>query len=518
MKRIRLWSLFCILLLALGLTGCGADLNTFTWRVDAVPVNLDPQLAVSSEDVTAVMHLFRGLMRLDASGEPQPDAAESWTVSEDGKVYTFTLKEDLEWVWYRQRNQDYLRAVTAEDYVYGFQRVFDPETGSPYADDFSCIAGSEAVREGRADPSTLGVEAVDERTVRITLETADPEFLTKLCLPGAMPCNREFFDSTEGSYGLSSSSVMGNGPFYLYNWTSEGLFLRRSTSGSAINNLRLVLRDPEDTTSPADRVRDGSSGAELSDTAAEDLAQIAYTSRTWGLLFNCSGEDNPLANVSVRQALASAATDADLTLPSGCEPAQGLIPPSVNYAGESYRTAVGSALFTASDPVALYQQGMAELGQTTLRSISILAPEGSDYTQLVGAINARWQQLFACFFTVRQLPQEEYQAALASGDYQIALASLEPSSSALLDLPARFDGELAGFFDSGVHAMLTSLQAEPERVNAQTVLALEKAILNAAPFAPLYCQQQYLLVDPTVQGLGFSPFGPTVDLTAATRP
>ena len=153
-----------------------------------------------------------------------------------------------------------------------------------------------------------------------------------------------------------------------------------------------------------------------------------------------------------------------------------------------------------------------------VKTISILAPEGSDYTQLVGAINARWQQLFACFFTVRQLPQEEYQAALASGDYQIALASLEPSSSALLDLPSRFDGELAGFSDSGVHAMLASLQAEPERVNAQTVLALEKAILNAAPFAPLYCQQQYLLVDPTVQGLGFSPFGPTVDLTAATRP
>ena len=518
MRLTRHICLFCIGVLALVLTGCSADLNTFTWRVEAVPANLDPQLAVNSEDVTAVTHLFRGLMRLDQAGDPQPDAAESWMVSADGKEYTFTLKEGLEWVWYRQRNQEFLREVTAEDYVYAFQRVFDPGTGSPYADDFSCIAGGQAVLEGRASPDTLGVQAVDARTVRFTLETADPDFLTKLCLPGAMPCNREFFASTEGSYGLASSNVMGNGPFYLYNWTSDGLFLRRDADGSAINNLRLVLQDPEDTATPADRVRDGSSSAELSDTPAEDLAQIAYTSRTWGLLFNCSGEDNPLANVSVRQALASAATDADLTLPSGCEPAQGLIPPSVNYAGESYRTAVGSALFTASDPVALYQQGMAELGQTTLRSISILAPEGSDYTQLVGAINARWQQLFACFFTVRQLPQEEYQAALASGDYQIALASLEPSSSALLDLPSRFDGELAGFSDSGVHAMLASLQAEPERVNAQTVLALEKAILNAAPFAPLYCQQQYLLVDPTVQGLGFSPFGPTVDLTAATRP
>ncbi len=517
MKFIRLICLFCIGSLALGLAGCGADLNTFTWRVEAVPANLDPQLAVSSEDVTAVTHLFRGLMRLDAAGDPQPDAAESWTVSDDGKVYTFTLKEGLAWIWYRQRSQDFLRDVTAADYVYAFQRVFDPETGSPYADDFSGISGSQAVLEGRAAPDTLGVEAPDERTVRFTLDAADPDFLAKLCLPGAMPCNREFFASTEGSYGLGVSTVMGNGPFYLYNWTTEGLFLRRDASDSAINNLRLVLRDTEDTAAPADRVRDGSSSAELSDAPAEDLAQIPYSSRTWGLLFNCGGEGNALANTAVRQALAAAALDAEMTFPEGCEPAQGLIPPAVNYAGASYRETVGSALFSTSDPTGLYQQGMTELGLTTLRNISILAPEGSVYTQLIGTINARWQQLFACYFTVRQLPQEEYLAALAGGDYQIALVSLEPASASLLDLPARFDGELAGFYSDGVHAALTALLREPERINAQTVLTLEKAILSEAPFVPLYCQRQYLLVDPSVEGLAFSPFGPTVDVSGAAR-
>ena len=516
MKRTGLWSLFSILLLALGLAGCGsADLNTFTWRVDAVPANLDPQLAVASEDVTAVLHLFRGLMRLDENGEPQPDAAESWTVSEDGRVYAFTLREDLEWVWYRQRSQDCLRAVTAEDFVYGFQRVFDPETGSPYAEEFSCIRNGLAVREGRADPASLGVEAVDERTVRITLDAADPDFLARLCLPGAMPCNREFFAGTEGSYGLTATTVMGNGPFYLYNWTSEGLFLRRNGDGAAINNLRLVLRDPENATPAADLVRGGSSHAELSDSPAEGLGQIEYSSRTWGLLFRC--DEGALANTAVRQALAAAALAVQPDLAEGCDRAEGLIPPSVTYAGESYREAAGSALPVVSDPAALYQQGMAELGQTTLRNISILAPEGSYYTQLVGQINARWQQLFACYCTVRQLPAEEYQAALDSGGYQIALAALEPSTSALLDLPARFDGQLAGFSDSGVHAALADLQAEPERVNVQTVLALEKQLLAAAPFAPLYCQRQYLLVDPTVEGLVFSPFGPTIDVTGATR-
>ncbi len=517
MRLTRHICLFCIGVLALVLTGCSADLNTFTWRVEAVPANLDPQLAVNSEDVTAVTHLFRGLMRLDQAGDPQPDAAESWTVSADGKEYTFTLKEGLEWVWYRQRNQEFLREVTAEDYVYAFQRVFDPGTGSPYADDFSCIAGGQAVLEGRASPDTLGVQAVDARTVRFTLETADPDFLTKLCLPGAMPCNREFFASTEGSYGLASSNAMGNGPFYLYNWTSDGLFLRRDADGSAINNLRLVLQDPEDTATPADRVRDGSSSAELSDTPAEDLAQIAYTSRTWGLLFQCGGANNPLANTAVRQALAAAAVQTELALPEGCQRAEGLIPPSVNYAGASYRETVGSALPAVSDPAALYQQGMLELGQTTLRNISILAPEGSEYTQLIGTINARWQQLFGCYCTVRQLPQEEYLAAVAGGDYQIALAALEPASASLLDLPARFDGELTGFYSDGVHAALAALESEPERISAQTVLTLEKAILNEAPFAPLYCQAQYLLLDPTVEGLAFSPFGPTVDVSGATR-
>ena len=81
-------------LAALCLTGCGSQIE-FTWAMERVPGNLDPQLAWESPELIAVTNLYSGLFRLDDEGEPVPDCAESYTVSEDGLTYTFTLKEGL---------------------------------------------------------------------------------------------------------------------------------------------------------------------------------------------------------------------------------------------------------------------------------------------------------------------------------------------------------------------------------------------------------------------------------------
>ncbi|EJW90255.1 ABC transporter, substrate-binding protein, partial [gut metagenome] len=78
----------------LSLTGCGSPVS-FTWLVDQVPDNLDPQLTFRGSDLTAVYNLYSGLVRLDEEGIPQPECAESWEISPDGLTYTFHLKENL---------------------------------------------------------------------------------------------------------------------------------------------------------------------------------------------------------------------------------------------------------------------------------------------------------------------------------------------------------------------------------------------------------------------------------------
>ena len=181
---------------ALAMAGCtaGSGVNSFTWFVEDIPANLDPQIASAPEDVLACKNLYGGLVRLDAGGQPQPDLAERWTVSPDGLTYTFTLKPGLTYRASRGEQTDY--AITAEDFVYAFQRMFSAGTGSPYAVEFAAIEGGSAVLAGLAGPEALGVKASGDGTVVFTLSEPDDDFLRKLALPGAMPCDEGFFAFT----------------------------------------------------------------------------------------------------------------------------------------------------------------------------------------------------------------------------------------------------------------------------------------------------------------------------------
>ena len=239
-RFLRMTAVVLVAAFAFLLTGCGGSSasTSFTWFVDNIPANLDPQVATKAEDVIACENLYGGLVRRNASGELVPDLCERWEISSDGLTYTFYLKSGLTYTGTKGAATDY--AITAEDFVYAFRRVFDPQTASPYAVEFSAIQNSAAVLDGTADPGTLGVSAIGELTLVFRLSERDDTFLSKLTLPGAMPCDEAFFESTRGTYGLSSTSTLSSGSFYIYNWTASGLFLRRSAASPLVNNLRLV--------------------------------------------------------------------------------------------------------------------------------------------------------------------------------------------------------------------------------------------------------------------------------------
>lgn len=190
------------------LTGCGGSSSaaSFTWFVDTIPTNLDPQVASAASDVIACENLYSGLVRKNSDGEIVPDLAESWTVSPDGKTYTFQLKDGLTYRAVKGASTDY--AITAEDFVFAFRRIFQPQTNSPYAVEFSALENSAAVLAGEADASTLGVSASGPLTLVFRLSEKDDNFLAKLTLPGAMPCDEEFFDSTRGTYGLTAKTTL----------------------------------------------------------------------------------------------------------------------------------------------------------------------------------------------------------------------------------------------------------------------------------------------------------------------
>ena len=514
-------------LAALCLTGCGSQIEC-TWPMDRVPTNLDPQLAAESPELIAVTNLYSGLFRLDENGQPQPDCAAAYTVSSDGLTYTFTLKEGLAYTQNRgQAAEDY--PLTAADFVFALRRVFRAETNSPYTDTYAAIANSAAVLAGQLGEEQLGVSAPDAQTLVIRLDSPDPQLLYKLSLPGAMPCNQAFFESTQGAYGLSRAATLGNGSFYVYNWNDNGLFLRRAANGDAVTALRLVRNATADSVAGSSSggaagaaplqgqalVTEGGATAALSEQlSADGLTAIPYTATTWSLVFNCAA--SPFSSQQVRGALAASAAGAEAQLPAGFEAADGLIPPAVTVQGEPYRQAVGKVSGAFGEPLALCRAGFEQLGLKRFPSVTLLVPEGADYLRLAEAVNQQWQKdlgAFSAYFSLRQLPLEQLQAQVEAGNYQIALLPLSPRTDSALELLRTAD--VTGWDDAAYQGQIAALAADGGHT-AEELAAAERALLDGASVVPLWYQTKALLVQPQVEGLVFRPFGPVLDLTWAT--
>lgn len=501
------------------LTGCsgGSGAASFTWFVDTIPANLDPQVVSAAPDVIACENLYGGLVRKNADGEIVPNLCESWTVSPDGRTYTFAIKDGLTYTAAKGTATDY--SITAEDFVFAFRRIFQAQTGSPYAVEFSAIENSAAVLDGTADPSTLGVSASGPLTLVFRLSEKDDNFLAKLTLPGAMPCDEEFFNSTRGTYGLNASSTLSSGSFYIYNWTASGLFLRRAPSGNLIDSLRLVQNTNSAGQSAAELIANEKCSAAPDDTAAPTtLTSLSYSDTTWSLLFNCS---SVFASTELRQALASAARGA-AEVPDGglYAAANGLVPGGLTVDGMNYRDTAGDVTPAAVDARALYLTARQTLTTSDFNKVSLMVPAGSGVTSAAEEINGVWQKEFSLFFSVEEVDEETFAKRLAEGDYTIALAPISAEGGSVYNMLNQFTaagGGLTGYADS---LYATQLQASAQATGSSRCRLLgdcERQLLSDAVAVPLFAQQKRLLIAPGIQNLIFDPFGPVLDLTYTTK-
>ena len=503
------------------LTGCGGSSGTssFTWFVDNIPTNLDPQVATKAEDVIACENLYGGLVRRNADGELVPDLCEKWSVSADGLTYTFTLKSGLTYTGAKGAATDY--AITAEDFVFAFRRIFRAQTASPYAVEFSAIENSAAVLDGELPESALGVSASGELTLVIRLSEKDDNFLAKLTLPGAMPCDEAFFESTKGTYGLTTASTLASGSFYIYNWTANGLFLRRSVSAPLIGSLRLVQNTSNSGKSAAQLIADEKCSAAPDDTGeTTSLRSISYSDTTWALLFN-STEDSVFANESLRQALAALALQNVEVPASGLyTAAEGLVPDGLTVDGTDYRAAAKNPLPVIADPRGLYMEARQGMSSSDFAGVTILLPKEAGLTELAEQINSAWQKDFSLFFSIEEVPQDEFDARIAAGNYTIALAPIRAEGGSVYQMLQQFSAEggaLTGYSDP----LYTQRLAESARQTGSARCALlaecERQLLQSCTVVPLLAQQKRLLIADGIEGLVFDPFVPVLDLTYAQK-
>jgi oligopeptide transport system substrate-binding protein len=190
------------------------------------PDSLDPHRARSTEAMMVLRDVFECLTRLDAKAAPAPGAAEKWTVSDDGLVYTFTLRPNLRW-----SNGE---PTVAEDFVAGLRRLVDPATASQYAQVVDVIRNAPDIVAGKQPVSALGAVAPDERTVVITLSTPAPYLPGLLAHPSTGPLHRPSFEQHGDRFARAGTQV-SNGAFVLEEWLQNS-FIRAKRNTHYWNN------------------------------------------------------------------------------------------------------------------------------------------------------------------------------------------------------------------------------------------------------------------------------------------
>ena len=187
-------------------TAAGGTLNIM---LETEVQSLDPQIATDGTSFEVIADYTDGLMQMDADGAAVPALAETYDISEDGKTYTFHLR-DAKW-----SNGD---AVTAADFVFGWQRAVDPANASEYSymlSDIGQVVNAAEIIAGEKPVTDLGVTAVDEKTLEVQLNVPVSYFLSLMYFPTFYPVNEAFFNTCKDTFGTSPDTVLSNGAFIM---------------------------------------------------------------------------------------------------------------------------------------------------------------------------------------------------------------------------------------------------------------------------------------------------------------
>jgi len=208
MRRLLFFFSLCLFASALQLYPPAEARAEMVWHRGEVgdPGSLDPHKATTVIEGNVLSELYEGLVTHDMKGEIRPGVSDSWSASPDGLVYTFQLRSDAKW-----SNGD---KVVAGDFVYAFRRLMAPATGAEYANILYTLKNAEKVNKGQLPVEALGVRALNDDELEITLEQKVPYIIAQLAHLTAKPLHQKSIEAY-GSDFVRPEHMVTNGPFML---------------------------------------------------------------------------------------------------------------------------------------------------------------------------------------------------------------------------------------------------------------------------------------------------------------
>lgn len=534
-RRILAAALCCLII---SMTGCfekdGSD-GVIKYDIAYNPGSLDPQTAEDDASTLIISSLYTGLFRVEPDGSLSSGIAEDYIVSDDGLTYQFKLSNSYYWT----DVNGFDAVCTAQDFVFGFQRLFDPNTRAPRASEYFCIKNSRAINTGvLSDMSKLGVTATGDFELTITLEYPDPQLPVLLTEAPAMPCNEEYFIASQGRYGLSGNTTPSNGAFYLRSWDydpytitdNNHLILRRHAKNNETNKvypsgLNFFIEGDEDF------VDDFVSGVISCIAVTEEQRELIkgdkitvqeYDAITVGLLFNRNYE--LFKNTGFRRALASLIDREKLSQTvTDHTTAYAIVPGEVTLLDTSYREYAGEKMtpeYSTEKAQQYYSSALSSLDRNLFSGARIIMRDDSAAASMISVIMQEWQREFGLYCVVETLSESDFNARLSSGDYEIAVQDLTGSTNSpsayLQCFTSGGTGNYSGYSSTEVTQLINSAQRAADlQTSADLYKQAEQTVIDDAIFIPLYYKNEYFYINKDFADISYNPFNKTVDFTQA---
>ena len=481
-----------------------AEEMVLTFNVGTEPETMDVHLSTGVPEATIMLQIYDGLTRLNAESIPELALAESVDVSEDGLVYTFNLRDGLVY-----SNGD---PLTAEDFVFSWKRALDPELAADYAYMLYYIKGAEAYNTGEGSADDVMVEALDEKTLQVTLEAPTPFFMSLVAFKTYYPLHRATVEADSEGWHLSADTIIGNGPFKMVSWAQGQMeFVPNENywDKDAVILDRLVFTMVENESTELTMFETGEidfthtvPGQEIPRLEATGELKILPYLGTYYYIFQV--EKPPLDDINVRKAL-TMAIDREAIVTNvtqgGQLPAFAYVPPGIPEVDGSDFRANGGDYLTYDPEMA--QQLLAEAGYPGgegFPAVEILYNTSEMHKLVAEAIQEMWKQNLGIEnVTLTNQEWDVYLDTRDEGDFMIARAGwigdyLDPFT--FLDMWVTDGGNNnSRFSNAEFDQLITEVRLGDDEVQRMAMMhQLEDILMAEMPVCPIYYYTQPVMV------------------------
>ena len=491
-----------------------ADDQTFTyWELDERS-SIDPQVSEDVSGAAFVRDLFEGLYNQDADGNLVPAGALSHSVNEAGDVYTFNLRPESKW-----SNGD---PVTAHDFVYAWQRLVDPELASPYSWFMHVmnVKNGDAIVSGDMAPEELGVRAIDDLTLEVTLEAPTHYFALTTVHGSTFPVHRATVEA-HGAEWTKPENIVVNGAYILTEhvpserttrerntmyWNNENTILDKVVT-LVINDENVALTryfagELDQTGVPAGQYP--KMKAEYPDQAHSNprLCNYYYT-------FNMSDTTNPaFKDVRVRQAL-SLAVDRSIITDAVLQGGQ--------FQAYTFTPALTAGFVTPDVPIASMTQAerdakamelMAEAGYGSDNplSFSMLYNTSEGHKKIAVAMSQMWKQKLGAEVELANQEWKTFLETRGNQDFELARGAWcgdYNEASTFLDLLGSSSGYNDGKYSNARVDELLAMSKTSD--NTQPLYTeIEQIVSEEVPVIPVYHYTGVMMLNPALKGWPFN--------------